>query len=183
MNTSYEWFPPLDRLYGAKHPIEHSRDIHQGDIYDDVICCRFPYRNADIVEPRQARGPVMLIQHPCDLSPNEKGGAQPWRHICRVAEDSDHRLTLDGETHFFAFPLPDLRGDGVVWYADFRFVATIHVDWLQPENRIAVLSEEGWHALQRRLIHYHTRILVDWEDLREAGEGLYPSVNSARVSA
>jgi len=70
--------------------------------------------------------------------------------------------------------LPDLRADGALWYADFRFLATVHKEWLQLDKRIAALSEEGWHALQRRYVHYQTRVIIDWADLEEAGEGLHP---------
>jgi len=174
VKTQYEWFPPLDRLYGAKSPVDTARDIHQGDIYSDVVCCRFPYRDTTPVEPRQPRGYAMVLGHPCEISDGEKGDIQPWRTLCPVFEDRDHRLTLDGETHFFAFPLPNLREDGGLWYADFRFLATMHRQWLHPNNRIAALSEEGWHALQRRLVHFLTRVVIDWSDFKEAGEGLHP---------
>lgn len=174
MAARYPWFPPLGRLYGAKSPVNFARDPHQGDIYDGVVCCRFPYHDGAVVDPKQPRGVAMVVQHPCDIAPAEKGAAVPWRVVCRVVEDRSGLLTLDGETHFYAFPLPDLRGDGAVWYADFRYLATVEQDWLQPERRIAVLSEEGWYAMQRRLAHYFTRAIIHWDDLEAVGQGLHP---------
>lgn len=174
MKIPYTWFPPLDRLYGAKCPVDPKRDIYQGDIYSEIICCRFPYRDSAFVEPKQPRGHGILLGHPCEIAVGEKGDVQPWRTVCPVFEDRDHVLTLDGETHFFAFLLPNLRDDGALWYVDFRFPATVRKEWLRPENRIASLSGEGWHALQRRFVHFHTRVVIDWADLKEAGEGLHP---------
>jgi hypothetical protein len=64
---------------------------------------------------------------------------------------------------------------GELWYADFRFPTMVCKEWLQPENRIASLSEEGWHALQRRFVHFYTRVVIDWVDFKEAGEGQHPN--------
>ena len=106
MKIPYTWFPPLDRLYGAKHPVDAKRDIHQGDIYSEIICCRFPYRDSAFVEPKQPRGYGMLLGHPCEIAVGEKGDVQPWRSVCPVFEDRDHHLTLDGALWYADFPVP-----------------------------------------------------------------------------
>jgi hypothetical protein len=172
---NYRWFPPLERFYAARHPVDTGRIMFQGDVFDDVVSSRF--RTNELppgANPRSRRGPAMLLDHPCDTSEDEKGNQQPWRTICLVTEDTEGRLTLDGETHFYTFPLPALRQDDSVWYADFRFVTTVHVDCLELSHRICALSEEAWYSLQRRLAHHKTRVLIDWSDLAQAGEGLHP---------
>jgi hypothetical protein len=170
----YRWFPPLDRLYAAKRPVDAQRPMFQGDVYDHVITYRFPYEPDDrIATPRQRRGPVMVLGHPCEISEGEKGAELPWRTVCPVAADNG-RLTLDGEGDYNAFALPDLHGDGATWYADFRFVSVVHVDWLLADNRIVSLSEAGWLALQRRLVHFLSRVIVHWDDLIAVGADLHP---------
>jgi hypothetical protein len=174
----YPWFPPLERLYAGRRPIDPKRIQFQGDVFDDVISYRFRANEGPpAANPRSTRGPVMLLDHPCDISEDEKGAQQPWRTICPVAEDRQGVLSLDGETHFYAFPLPDLRLDDSVWYADFRFATTVHVDILDPNSRLSALSEDGWYALQRRLAHHRTRVVIHWSDLLQAGEGDHPDAH------
>ncbi len=124
MKTQYAWFPPLDRLYGAKDPIDIARYLHQGDIFRDVVCCRFPYRDTMPVEPKQPHGYAMVLGHPCEISVGEKGDVQPWRTLCAVFEDRDRRLTLDGETHFLRFPC-------LTYERTARFGTLISGSWLQ----------------------------------------------------
>jgi hypothetical protein len=116
----------------------------------------------------------MVLGHPCEISPEEKGDESPWRLICPVVEDNARRVTLDGEGHWYAFVLPELVERDDVWYADFRFLATVNVNHLDVSNRVAALSEVGWHSVQRRLAHFLTRTVIDWRDLQQAGEGLHP---------
>jgi hypothetical protein len=111
----------------------------------------------------------MVVGHPCEISPNEKGAAFPWRTTCPVVEDKDARITLDGEGHYYAFPLPDLRHDGATWYADLRFLTVIHTEWLTPDRLLATLSPDGWNALQRRWIHFFTRVEMHPDDIAQAG--------------
>jgi hypothetical protein len=164
------WFPPLERLYGDRPSRENDRDPFQGDVFSDVPCARYPVDNSGNDEPvmRHRRGLAMVVGHPCDVSPEEKGAGFLWRTTCAVVEDRDARLSLDGDGHFYAFPLPDLRGDGTIWFADFRFLTVIHKDWLTPARRVAVLSPAGWYALQRRWIHYFTRVEVHPDDIADA---------------
>jgi hypothetical protein len=103
----------------------------------------------------------------------------PWRLVCPVVQDTGRWLTVDGQGHYYAFPLPDLVQREDLWYADFRFLATVGAGYLDPSKRIAVLSELGCYALQRRLAHFLTRVVIDWEDLRDAGEGLYPRTDDS----
>jgi hypothetical protein len=174
---SRAWFPPLDLLYASRETVANDRTLFQGDVFRDIPCPRYPIRDEheDPVGPRGRRGPVMVLGHPCEISPGEKGDDLPWRLVCPVAEDKDRRVSLDGEGHWYAFPLPDLMEKDDLWYADFRFLATISASHLDPSKRIAALSEVGWHALQRRLAHFLTRVAIDWRDLQEAGEGLHPN--------
>ncbi len=173
---TYEWFPPLGELYAnLGNPGASDRTMFQGDVFSEVPCRRYPAREGvDPVEPRAKRGYAMVLGHPCEISPEEKGANLPWRLVCPVAEDRDRRLSLDGDGDYYAFPLPGLIDKEDLWYADFRFLSTVHVDELRPAGRIAALSEAGWYALQRRLVHYLTRVQVHWLDLQDAGAGLHP---------
>jgi hypothetical protein len=171
----YEWFPPLDRLYVKSEAVAESRILFQGDVFDEVPAQRYPYREGvEPIEPRARRGYVMVLGHPCEVSPDEKGATLPWRLICPVVPDADRRVTVDGEGDYYAFPLPSLAEAEDVWYADFRFMSTVEVRYLDPAKRKAALTEEGWYALQRRLVHFLTRIKPDWTDLEDAGVGLHP---------
>ncbi|MDA8357421.1 MAG: hypothetical protein M0Z95_14270 [Actinomycetota bacterium] len=128
---------------------------------------------------RHSMGLAMVVGHPCEISPGEKGATFPWRTTCAVVPDNDARLTLDGEGHFNAFPLPDLLQDGTLWYADLRYLTVIHKDWLTAARRVATLSFEGWQAFQRRLIHFLTRVEMHPDDiavaaLDEAGQPMHP---------
>jgi hypothetical protein len=164
------WFPPLDDLYSDRPHADDPRDLFQGDVFADVPCARFPNGDGASIDPvaRHRRGLAMVVGHPCDISPGEKGASFPWRTTCAVFQDSDARLTLDGEGHYYAFPLPDLRHDGEVWFADFRFLTTIHESWLTPARWVASLSPVGWYALQRRWIHYFTRVEMHPMDIEDA---------------
>jgi hypothetical protein len=136
--------------------------VCQGDVFDDIPFVRFPYREKTADDaPKGKRGPGMVMGHPCDVSPEEKGAVTPWRTLCRVVEDKDALVTLDGTGHFFAFPLPGLKGDETVWYADFRFTTVVDERYLNPDRRIAALSLDGWLALQRRIAHFYSRGLLD----------------------
>jgi hypothetical protein len=176
------WFPPLDQLYGDRPVADDPRELFQGDVFSDVPCVRYPVAASDQdPTPRHKRSLAMIVGHPCEVSPEEKGAAFLWRTVCAVFEDKDARLTMDGEGHFYAFPLPDLHQDGKTWYADFRFLSVIQRDWLTPERRIAALSPEGWYALQRRWIYFFTRVEMHPLDIADAavdsdGTPLHPDV-------
>jgi hypothetical protein len=171
----YDWFPPADRLYAGRPTPDDQRDIFQGDIFRDVPSYRYPFRPGQPdVEPRSSVGLAMVLGHPCELSPLEKGADLQWRLVCPVAEDRDRRLRPDGEGDFYAFPLPNLLEEEDLWYADFRFLGTIDRRYLDPSRRVSALSHPGWLALQRRLVHFLTRVQVHWADLQQAGEDLHP---------
>jgi hypothetical protein len=177
------WFPPLERLYGDRPSEDDPRELFQSDILRDVPSARFPATEARGEDPvmRHRMGFAMVVGHPCEISPREKGATFPWRTTCAVLPDEDARLTLDGEGHLNAFPLPDLLQDGAMWYADFRYLTVIHNDWLTPARRVATLSFEGWQAFQRRLIHFLTRVEMHPADiavaaLDETGRPMHPDV-------
>lgn len=175
------WFPSLERLYGDRPVQDEARDLFQGDIFKDVPSARFATTPASGDDPvaRHRRGLAMVVGHPCEISSGEKGATFPWRTVCAVVQDKDARLTLDGEGHFNAFLLPDLLQDGMLWYADLRFLTVIHNDWLTPARRVATLSFEGWQAFQRRLIHFFTRVEMHPDDIAvaamdETGRPMHP---------
>lgn len=171
----YEWFPPLDRLYTHRDTTSAQRDPFQGDVYRNVPVFRYPHRDDEQpVDPRGRRLNVMVLGHPCELSPDEKGATLHWRLVCPVVEDKDRIVTVDGTGDFYAFPLPGLVEAEDIWYADFRYLSTVDARYLDATGRRASLSEEGWYALQRRLIHFLTRIKVGWQDLEDAGAGIHP---------
>jgi hypothetical protein len=174
------WFPPLDRLYAARGAVDQKRVLFQGDVFDDVPCYRYPDGGKeDLVAPRGGRGKIMVLGHPCEISSGEKGDVSPWRLVCPVAEDRARRIPLDGEGHWYAFPLPDLVEREDVWYADFRFLSTVHSENLVLAKRTASLSEVGWIAVQRRLAHFLTRVAIHWLDLADAGVALHPDAGAA----
>jgi len=171
----YPWFPPLDRLYAPRDNIGDGRILFPGDVFDGIPVFRYPLRdNEEPVEPRSRRGYAMVLGHPCEVSPNEKGAQLPWRLVCPVVPDTDRRVTVDGDGDYYAFPLPSLVEDEDLWYADFRFLSTVDARYLTSDKRKAALSEEGWYALQRRLVHFLTRIQPHWQDLEDVGAGLHP---------
>src|SRR5271155_2380041 len=151
--THGPWFPPLEKLYGNRPAEDDTRELFQGDVFKDVPAARFPDADPGGNDPvkRHKLGLAIVMGHPCEISPTEKGEGFPWRALCAVVEDKAARLTLDGEGHFNAFLLPDLLGDGAMWYADFRYMTTVNDAWLTPARRVATLSFEGWQAFQRRL--------------------------------
>lgn len=159
MAQAVVWFPSKDHLFASLQPVDPKRELSQGDIFEDIPFARFPYRRDDT--PKTKRGSGMVLGHPCDISPDEKGAVTPWRTLCRVVMDKDALVTIDGTGHFFAFPLPGLKGDEAVWYADFRFTTVVDERYLNPDRRIAALSLDGWLALQRRIAHFYSRGLLD----------------------
>jgi hypothetical protein len=182
------WFPPLEELYGDRPSEDDPRDLFQGDIFKDVPAARFPATEpaGDTPVMRHTVGYAMVVGHPCEISPGEKGANFPWRTTCAVVSDKKGHLTLDGEGHFNAFPLPDLLQDGDLWYADLRYLTVVHNDWLTPARRIATLSFAGWQAFQRRLVHFLTRVEMHPADiamaaLDEAGLPMHPDVERAGV--
>jgi hypothetical protein len=185
------WFPPPERLYGDRPSEDDLRELFQGDVFKDVPAARFPATDPvkeDDPVKRHSMGLAMVVGHPCEISPDEKGAAFPWRMMCAVVPDRDARLTLDGEGHFNAFPLPDLLQDGMLWYADFRYLTVVHNDWLTPAKRVATLSFEGWQSFQRRLVHFLTRVEMAPADiavaaLDEAGKPMHPDVGPGPGSA
>jgi hypothetical protein len=162
LTASVVWFPSKDRLYASLEPVDPSREISQGDVFDAIPFARFRARSSEGPDvPRVKRGLGLLMPHPCDISPTEKGAKTPWRTLCRVAQDKEALVTIDGSGHFFAFPLPGLRGDESVWYADFRYTTVVDKQLLTPDRRVAALSIDGWLALQRRIAHFYSRGLLD----------------------
>src|SRR5258708_38010130 len=96
---------------------------------------------------------------------------EPFTLFSRTGTTS---LPLMGKHIFLRFSYPICKMMARFGMPIFRFPATVRKEWLRPENRIAALSEEGWHAFQRRFVHFYTRVVIDWADLKEAGEGLHP---------
>lgn len=162
------WFPPLDELYGERTRVDGGRPLFQGDVFDPVPRLRCPLPKSEAQQPssKMKLGPVMLMSHPCETSESEKGGQFEWRTVCLVAEDRDARITLDGEGDYYAFVLPDMKRNESVWYVDFRYPSVVHKDWLTPTNRVASLSSAGWVALQRRHIHFATRVEMHPDDIQ-----------------
>ena len=120
----YEWFPPLHRLYVRREALTADRTLFQGDIFDGVPAQRYPLREGEQpVEPRARRGYVMVLGHPCEVSPDEKGANLQWRLVCPVLSDPDRRVTVDGDGAYYAFPLPYLVGDD-----DLRCIRERRVD-------------------------------------------------------
>ena len=179
------WFPPLDDLYADD--LEADREIFQGDVFRDVVRVRYGVQElADdrAPSPRGGRGLAMVLGHPCEISPTEKGAQYPWRTTCAVIEDKDSMMSLDGRGQFYAFPLPDLFHDERTWYADFRALTVIHDDWLTVDKRVASLSEKGWYALQRRYVYFVTRVEMHPQDIADAavdqsGKPLHPGPGSS----
>jgi hypothetical protein len=89
--------------------------------------------------------------------------------IVMVREEKGDGMPDDWEGCYHLCPLPDLKGDGRLWVADFSLVANIDRTFLQPEQRIRCLSELGWAVWRQRAALEATRAKVDLEKMRETG--------------
>jgi hypothetical protein len=149
------------------------RAIFQGDVFDDI-----PFTKAGAgnnVNDRPAwsanRCTAATILYPCDMVQSDNVTLNKAQPIARVYDAAAKGLSIpaDWEGVLGVCPLPDLRGDGRMWVADFRSLSVVDRTYLRVDCRVRVLSEFGWAVFRQRLVGAMTRGLAQVEDMLEIG--------------
>jgi hypothetical protein len=176
--------------YLHKRPVPTTRPIFQGDIFEGIplLFVRHPSNvgqerriggpqepllDPPAFKPDDIRGPStkvkiglgMVIPHICNYYETEAGRGSRVRVMALVRQQSKETLAEDWNSLFNLFPLPDLMGDGVMYFAQLDTLTTMEDAFLAKRARVASLSFEGWLALQQRTAHHFSRFAAKWDDL------------------
>lgn len=141
--------PDWGSLYRARgDDVSGSRPIFTGDVFMDVSCT---------FGEAESRKSVLILQHPCALRIN---GVDLVPRLL-VAEVRESPFVPRGEWkgRYKLMPLPELSQAG-------HFGAHLHEPYLveastlQPNNRIACMSQVGVNLLLQRWVHHNSRVIV-----------------------
>jgi hypothetical protein len=149
------------------------RVVFQGDVFDDVPFARMgagdtPTSDPKFTAPRVAATPIL---YPCDMVGHDNVSLIKLQPIARVYDAAEKGLAIppDWEGVLGVCPLPDLRGDGRMWVADFRVITMVERSYLKLEQRVRCLSEYGWAVFRQRLVGASTRGVVAVDGMRKIG--------------
>lgn len=137
------------------------RPIFQGDIFRNIKLLETPSSGDDF---------AMVVTHPCSMLTSQ---AQylPTLEMVRVREYEAIPLDAWAVRAFELLPLPNLEGaDSSKHYAAFFHERAVVPTPTVLDGRICNLSLEGVIALQQRLIHESSRVVVPYSTLRAATE-------------
>ncbi len=141
----------------------------QGDVFSDVPFVKAKRASKVTDDPHAVaeRRMVAVVGYPCDIYLN--GALAKVQTVVPVVTADKAGISQDWDGAFTLAPLPDLRGDGVMYAADFRVFANIDAFYLNPHARIRCMSELGWAAFRQRLGLAGTRLLNHLTDLTAVG--------------
>lgn len=161
-----------------------SRALFQGDIFDDVPLTKAAAGDTPDRDPKWSggRGTAAAILYPCDMVAPDNVTLVKAQAIVRVYDAAAKGLSIpaDWEGVLGVCPLPDLRGDGRMWVADFRTQTTVDRSYLRVDKRVRCLSELGWAVFRQRLAGSLTRAVVPIDDMLEIGA---PTWEESRMEA
>lgn len=146
--------PDWDSLYRARgDEVVHYRPVFTGDVFENV----------QVQGLGQARTKnVILLQHPCALRSN---GVDLHPRLM-VVEVRQHRVipVEDWTGHISKMPLPDLKPTVTSGKrnqaAFFDEPYLVGPDDLDPNKRVACLSQAGVNLLLQRWVHHNSRAVV-----------------------
>ena len=153
----------------------HTRPIFQGDIFDDVPFVKVRAGNSPDTEPNlvSERRSIALTHYPCDMYESGRGDLARVQAVCLVREAGGMHIPSDWNGAYSVCPLPDFRGDGRLWIADFRAVGNVDRSFLTLDRRAKSLTQLGWAFFRRRLVQHQARIDLPLDRLREAGRATW----------
>jgi len=153
------------------------RSVFQGDIYDDVPLTKLGAGDTPAGDPKPTfpRITVATALYPCDIVGPDNVSLIKSQPAVRVYDAAQKGLTVspDWEGPIAVCPLPDLRGDGRMWVADFRTIFNVERSYLLVANRVRCLSELGWGIFRQRLAGAGSRALANLDDILEVGRATW----------
>jgi hypothetical protein len=175
-----KWLPD-ESIYLEKRDLPEarpSRPWNQGDIFLAPLAILGKPKKPQPGQPepdpiscvKVKDEPVVLLGHPCSI----RGGAnlailQNVAHVRPAKQAEIERFAQAEErgapwdTYYKVFPLPAFR-DEMLWVVDFNVLGTVTFTSLKG-SRIAILSKEGWAALQKRYAWHALRLAIDYGEL------------------
>ncbi|MEJ7569310.1 MAG: hypothetical protein WKF41_13705 [Gaiellaceae bacterium] len=148
-----------DDLYLARaDEVEPYRPALQGDVFRDVT----------IPGIETEHEYAMVIMHPCSM----RRGPALLPRIQMIPVASYQNLPFDQWPlgHSRVFPLPNLLAGGKNFAASFLETGMVASAELQPDRRVATLTENGVMLLQQRYVHYLTRVVMQMSRLRQVSQ-------------
>jgi len=154
------------------------RPVFQGDIFDDVPIVKMGAGDTATSDPkfpspnRRSAAPIL---YPCDMVGPDNVSLVKAQPIALVYDAAEKGLSIppDWEGVLGVCPLPDLRGDGRMWVADFRRITTVERSYLKPERRVRCLSEYGWAVYRQRLVGALSRAVARVDDMLTVGRSTW----------
>lgn len=145
----------VDRLYASwGEAPSQARPLMQGDVFSGVT---LPGLSP---EPQTAQ----IVMHPCNM----RMGITLRPRITMIPVNQYSMQPSDWRRRFRIMPLPELLGPGEPnFMADMTDFVSVASGDLQPEMRVASLSNEGVLLLQQRLVFTQTRLLLDLDRFHE----------------
>lgn len=147
------------------------RPPFQGDVYAEVPFVKVKRGSKLDDDPHLTveRRPVALFSHSCDIVTEDGCTLRKAQTVALVRKDSGDGLPADWDGCYHLCPLPDLYGDGAMWFADFTVMTHVDRFYLTPERRVRCLSELGWTIFRQRAALEPARNLIDLGDLQPVG--------------
>jgi hypothetical protein len=147
------------------------RPLFQGDIFEGIPFVKakgasVPGRDPTTVVERRT---VAASLHSCDMCTDDGYTLRKPQAIVLVREEKGDGMPQDWDGCYHLCPLPDLKGDGKLWVADFSLVANIDRGFLTADHRIRCLSELGWAVWRQRATLESSRAKVELERMTETG--------------
>lgn len=159
--------PDWDELYVARgNEVPRHRPIYTGDIFSGV--------RVRTTAGQEKTRPVAVLQHPCTMRKN--GVLRDSLLVARVHQFN--ALPRDQwHTNERLMPLPQLDAEKTSNQAHqaafFEEIYLVHPDNLEPQNRIACLSEIGSYLLLQRWMFHSSRLAVPTWQIAEANSHVY----------
>lgn len=194
-------YPDREAFY--LRPVPAERPVFQGDVFRAVPSVRAAhptvleaeYAAVGAPDPRalpaptysEARGCLrleggysILLPNPCEFSEVEKGLNHRERILAQVrpiGEVENQKVVRTGRGALYTFWMPHWdhpeRPD-LDEYASFRRVSTVDAAYLNPKNRVAVLSGSAWAVLIQRLCAFFGGVSLSLEQIDDEVAHLYP---------
>ncbi len=153
------------------------RSVFQGDLFDDVPFTKVGQGNNTEAPPAWSfsRLTVATLLYPCDMVAQDNVTLIRQQPVALVYDAREKGLTIpaDWEGVMGVCPLPDLRGDGRMWVADFRRVSVVDRAYLRDDQRVRCLSEFGWAVYRQRFAGAFTRVLPTVDDILDFGKAAW----------
>jgi hypothetical protein len=101
--------------------------------------------------------PVVIVSHSCDLDKKQKKRVlvAPIRQMDSLPQDSHNDILAQRRRSSMPLPGIPVLGD---YYADLRLISPVDRSYMDDDNRVASMTEQGLLRLQAQLAAFFLRL-------------------------